>query len=246
MEVWHTMKAVISSTMVTRTMMWHRESLWRLSMLLVCTYFKHRLYHTSSICERHNMKESHFSLLISLGWNFLSITTTKGIPNDIQAYAAGYLEGALTYKQIYYNIKNRYGGKEPSDHVSSLFWMISLFLDSCHLNEQRDLRGHREDQAWCRSSLLGASYSAWHSNQRHVRWYPSKCSFWICTYSHGYFTVIDGHFTVADPVYQLWWRCGRLEWTENEERNHLFWGYIFLFSIDLCRFPWSLFCFDSC
>ncbi|KAK8808636.1 hypothetical protein WA158_008537 [Blastocystis sp. Blastoise] len=54
------------------------------------------------------------------GWNFLSIETFSQFSNEVQSYAAGYIEGAATYKQIYLNIKNRYGGPECPEHIQKI------------------------------------------------------------------------------------------------------------------------------
>lgn len=44
-------------------------------------------------CYKNNVMEN--------GWSFLEIDTQSGYPDRIQAFAAGMLEGALTWKSIY-------------------------------------------------------------------------------------------------------------------------------------------------
>lgn len=61
------------------------------------------------------------ALRLVLGWNYLSIRSNDQYSNADQSYAAGFLEGALTAKQIYIQIKIHYPDPAPPQKVQRFF-----------------------------------------------------------------------------------------------------------------------------
>lgn len=75
-----------------------------------------------AILTRRLIKRVRLSpFLLVLGWNYLSIRSNEKYSNADQSYAAGFLEGALTAKQIYIQIKIHYPDPAPPQKVQRFF-----------------------------------------------------------------------------------------------------------------------------
>ena len=56
-----------------------------------------------------------------IGWGILRLETNPDYSNEIQSYAAGFLEGILTEFDIFVISTNIYTDKEPTDLVDIVF-----------------------------------------------------------------------------------------------------------------------------
>lgn len=82
-----------------------------------------------------------------IGWNYLSIRSNENYPNFDQAYAAGFLEGALTAKQMYIQIKIRFPDPAPPQKVQR-------FFDENAKWEEEEKASGRHPDYWEQRSLL--------------------------------------------------------------------------------------------
>lgn len=94
-----------------------------------------------------------FFLLSLVGWNYLSIRTNENYENYDQAYAAGFLEGALTAKQIYIQIKIHYPDPAPPAKVQR-------FFDANAIWEEEEKKSGRNKEYWAQRSLLDVQVEA--------------------------------------------------------------------------------------
>lgn len=89
----------------------------------------------------------------AIGWNYLSIRTNEKYDNHDQAYAAGFLEGALTAKQIYIQIKIHYPDPAPPAKVQR-------FFDANAIWEAAEKKSGRNPEYWAQRTLLDTQVDA--------------------------------------------------------------------------------------
>jgi hypothetical protein len=68
---------------------------------------------------------------LRLGWNFLQITTSASCPDQDQAYAAGYVEGALSWEITWDHWLNTKAALSASDELPEF-----LAANDNYVNEQ--------------------------------------------------------------------------------------------------------------
>jgi len=101
---------------------------------------------------------------LRLGWNFLQITTSASCPDRDQAYAAGYVEGALSWEMTWDHWQNTKAALSASDELPDF-----LAANDNYVNEQVAATHLNDDESafWWQVSLvleqlkgLAAGYNA--------------------------------------------------------------------------------------
>ena len=82
-----------------------------------------------------------------LGWNYFSVHSNEEFTNHDQSYAAGFLEGAMTAKQIYTQIKVHYTDPAPPRKVQD-------FFDANAKWEEEEKKSGRNPEYWEHRTLL--------------------------------------------------------------------------------------------